>query len=604
MAIEKEGLNEAQLIMDDGPLLLSHDYAHQTCDKKGIKLHQISRPGEGPAHYQEQWTTILIPTWAIGKSYYFELTNKSPIHLSCEIFLDGEMVATNAPLPANDTRTVRPNNHRYCESHKWILKPAIRVKLQEGDANHENGSNSNDVSNVSSGGNGGNGGETVLPTGGTTRRPTPRYNNTRPDYAGTRVSIEAYPDPTSFGWTFTGSVQESRVEFFEKVINMGIVKLDWYYTTASTKTVLNHPSSAGRNALFRNTVSSEQFMEILNNPRAHIGRGYREAKNRPDDLPVDGDARDSSTMEKEEEDDEFDHLPATMNGNPIGGDSGTLEMEDASQSVASAATYYAKNEGYDFKKEGHMNRRHEMKQLHKTNVYAQWEEAAKKEYAVIHAKFYISLPKRQYASPPNNARHHNAASRHGNGRKERQLEPLPEQSKVVDIKAAEQATLGTDFLATGPPRSTRRSSVRMDRINGLKDDSEWKGAPVYEKKLYYRAENIVNGQGMGHDSDLGEEDDDIMDDENDNGATMFNQDIPLEEYKNEKINQAKQYHVEYIMYYPDPEESAQHLRSCMNKIGNADSVEDIDDSLKLFYDELVKNQFNRRRTLDDAIMDC
>ncbi|OEU08731.1 hypothetical protein FRACYDRAFT_164906, partial [Fragilariopsis cylindrus CCMP1102] len=80
--------------------------------------------------------------------------------------------------------------------------------------------------------------------------------------------------PTSFGWTFTGGVEASRVEFFERRINMGRVKLDWFYTTATVKTILEHPST-GRNQLFRNTVTSDQFVQIMTNPRVHTDRGYR-----------------------------------------------------------------------------------------------------------------------------------------------------------------------------------------------------------------------------------------------------------------------------------------------------------------------------------------
>lgn len=43
-----------------------------------------------------------------------------------------------------------------------------------------------------------------------------RYNYQRPNYRGLRVSIADYPDPCDYGWMFTGSNEQSRVEFFEK----------------------------------------------------------------------------------------------------------------------------------------------------------------------------------------------------------------------------------------------------------------------------------------------------------------------------------------------------------------------------------------------------
>ena len=48
-----------------------------------------------------------------------------------------------------------------------------------------------------------------------------RYNGLRPSYATGRVSLDDYPDPTGFGWIFTGSNETSLVEMFEKQIKGG-----------------------------------------------------------------------------------------------------------------------------------------------------------------------------------------------------------------------------------------------------------------------------------------------------------------------------------------------------------------------------------------------
>jgi len=102
-----------------------------------------------------------------------------------------------------------------------------------------------------------------------------RYNQIRPgaEAMKRRVPIRDYPDPTDFGWTFTGS--SNFVEFFEK----DGVKLDWFFTSATLKTSLDHPFQ-GKTQMFRKNVNPEQFREILMNPRAHTDKGYQRKKNR------------------------------------------------------------------------------------------------------------------------------------------------------------------------------------------------------------------------------------------------------------------------------------------------------------------------------------
>ncbi|CAB9506878.1 expressed unknown protein [Seminavis robusta] len=107
-----------------------------------------------------------------------------------------------------------------------------------------------------------------------------RYNDLRSPYHNIRVPFKDYPDPTMVGgWTFTGSIQESYVEFFEKELqnNDGstvLVKLDWYYSTATIKTSMDHPTK-GPNQLFGKQVSPHEYRMILQNPRAHTDVRYR-----------------------------------------------------------------------------------------------------------------------------------------------------------------------------------------------------------------------------------------------------------------------------------------------------------------------------------------
>lgn len=106
------------------------------------------------------------------------------------------------------------------------------------------------------------------PSGGTPSR----YNGQRPHDLTRRVSLVDYPDPAGFGWTFTGSNEVSRVEFFEK----DGIKLDWYYTTGTLKTSLKHPTQ-GKTQLFvaGKQISPEMYRKILENPRTHTGARYR-----------------------------------------------------------------------------------------------------------------------------------------------------------------------------------------------------------------------------------------------------------------------------------------------------------------------------------------
>eukprot|EP00804_Cyclotella_cryptica_P002447 CCRYP_019177-RA/>CCRYP_019177-RA protein AED:0.20 eAED:0.19 QI:0/-1/0/1/-1/1/1/0/742 len=523
----------------------------KTVDGKGIVLSHLLRPGEGPAHTHEQWTTIIVPQWAVGKSYYFQVKNNSPLDLSCELFLDGEQVAFNAPIAANSTRTIRPDGVRYYQRHQWILNDAKRVKL----GTCRNNSDST-ISNA--------------PMQELTQV-RPRYNGLRPDYAEQRISLEQYPDPTTFGWKFTGSVQRSHVEFFDKKMNDGgVVKLDFYYTTGTVKTVLDHPAM-GRNQLFRAQVSPEEYRAILENPRKHTGKGYR----RKEDRPVGGSNGDMEEMDRDDDDDdEFDRVPTKPTENE--------KMEtadcDGGHEVSVQPKYYARDDNYDFKTQGHKNRRDHMNRLQQSGDYAEWKEASKREYAIIHAKFYVSIPKRTHRSPTKPV--------NDGQRKGKKMEPLPvpEQATFVDIKAAENCTLGTKYRTTGPPQVLGRSNVRMERINGLTDDKAFKGDPVFEKKLYYRAENIVHGKGLDDDID-----DEMSEDEDNQGN---NPDPMLDEYKTEKIEQVEQYYSDLSSYVADEEEAEQLLRNAKNKIYLSESIKDVDESVNLFYSDLIHRQFD------------
>lgn len=101
-----------------------------------------------------------------------------------------------------------------------------------------------------------------------------RYNSMRPspEYLQQHVSMEEYPTPEEFGWMFTGSWRE--VEFYEQIFpNIGLVKLDWYFTTATVKTSLDH-TIQGKTQLFAKQCDPSEYLEVLLNPRSHTGKRY------------------------------------------------------------------------------------------------------------------------------------------------------------------------------------------------------------------------------------------------------------------------------------------------------------------------------------------
>ena len=127
-----------------------------------------------------------------------------------------------------------------------------------------------------------------------------------------------------------------------------------------------------------------------------------------------------------------------------------------------------------------------------------------------------------------------------------------------------------------------RSNVRMDRIKGLTDDDEWKGGPLFEHKLYYRAEEVISG---AVDIEIDMEEDELED----SYVGALRENMSLSDYKIEKINQVKQYNVENKAY--NPEEGEELLLNCQKKIRLCDNSVDIDELVKIFYGELVKGEF-------------
>jgi len=500
-------------------------------DGKGLILPTLTKQGEGPAHAHEQWTNVIVPKFAQGKSYYLVVHNTSLLDLSCEVTIDGHLVAKNVPVPKYSNRTIRPDNDRYFERHKWVFEQARRVKI--GSLNDTGSSSSHST-----------------PAAGGTQDAQPkgkRYNNQRPHDVSKRVDLTHYPDPTTYGWTFTGSAENSSVEFFEKKLNIGIMKLDWYYTTATVKTTLDHPT-LGRNALYRNTVTPELYREILVNPRVHTNCGYRDRKDRNEDV------------EEMEED-----VEEEMND--------TTKKEDLTN--PEQTTYYAKNDNYDFTNEGHINRAIQMSKLQESSDYQQWQSAAKQEWSFIHAKFFLSTPEYRKRS---------VYIKGGGKAGDIEPEEVPEQAPIVDVKSSEKATLGTKFRVVGPNYSgqVKKSRVRMQRIDGLKD-GDVRAAPVFECKLYYRSEDVLLDNDTGVDDGMMNTMETEGMEENEQHATSTSSSSSsLQLYKEEVLKKISNWHSDHPM--EDVHDAVDMLTKAKSHITRASNQDEVDSALKVYWD--------------------
>jgi len=564
-----------------------------TINKQGYILNKVERTGEGPAHSHEQWTNVIVPSWAIGKSYFFQVNNKSPVNLSCAMTIDGTSVARNVPIPAQSVRTIRPDNARYFETHQWVIAEAQKVGLQP----HPN-TQSKQVTSQSHLQSHSKQQQQQHKQQQQQQQQEKRYNGMRPNYKGTRVSAMEYPDPTNFGWTFTGSAEESYVEYFEKRLNLGLIKLDFYYTTATIKTILCHPTM-GTNQLFRNTVDPNTYKNILQNPRAHTNMGYRYRHQRSTDkIPY----IHTQSVKVEDNDNDNDLVAmetttletgkGTSSNEGVQNDDADMQIRNTNQHANSTkTTFFAKNDDYDFDTEGHFNRSSAMAKLQESNDFLVWEKAAQKEYSCIHAKFYVSLPKTKRRMFMHQQK------------KNIEKEALPSQATVVNIKAAEKATLGTKFCSTGPSLQSRKSSnVVMTKIKGINDDKDMSTAPIFEYKLYYRAESLLfDVDNLGDETYMSDDDQDdtIMKDDSQDIGDDDDDNIPLAEklqdvnsiqdYKKEKSGQVEKWHI--ATTFAKEDEAIEIYSKFGSAISSASTIKDVDDLVEQYYKWFQKQQW-------------
>jgi hypothetical protein len=201
-------------------------------------------------HLQPQWQSRDEVKNKMGKQRWF--TNPNPKH-------DYSVLRTEYESQLREIRTALNCLDELDTSIIIESTKQLREKLQ-----HNKGSN------------GGSSLSTTQPYVPRTSQPvqqdnvsdSQRYNGSRPTDLSRRVDMHLYPDPTNFGWMFTGS--SGVTEFFEK----DVVKLDWYFTTATIKTSMDHPTQ-GRTQLFASRVDPETYRAILENPRTHTGKRYQ-----------------------------------------------------------------------------------------------------------------------------------------------------------------------------------------------------------------------------------------------------------------------------------------------------------------------------------------
>ena len=104
-----------------------------------------------------------------------------------------------------------------------------------------------------------------------------RYNNTRPNYVQfPRVPHYLYPEPSNYGWKFTGCDVASRIEYFEMRTDSGLVLLDLHFMTGTVRTILEDQMN-GQVQLFGKGKSllPDVYLKILQNPHYSDARFQR-----------------------------------------------------------------------------------------------------------------------------------------------------------------------------------------------------------------------------------------------------------------------------------------------------------------------------------------
>jgi hypothetical protein len=126
----------------------------------------------------------------------------------------------------------------------------------------------------------------------------------------------------------------------------------------------------------------------------------------------------------------------------------------------------------------------------------------------------------------------------------------------------------------------------MVRIPGLNDNPEWGTGPVFEYKLYYRADP-VDENGEEEEKDV--EEDDMADDERIPLADRLCETVSLPEYKNEMLQQLLFWHVENRC--SDKDEAQRMCNVCRDGIEAATTPKIFDSCIKEYWDWHQKQQW-------------
>ena len=117
-----------------------------------------------------------------------------------------------------------------------------------------------------------------------------RYNNIRPNYTvHHRVPERLYPDPTKYGWKFTGSTAGATVsaraqdmaEFFERESEHGRIHLDFYFHSGTIQVVLMNPNpndlEGGEMQLFKKgrSLLPDIYRNVLDDPILNTDAKFR-----------------------------------------------------------------------------------------------------------------------------------------------------------------------------------------------------------------------------------------------------------------------------------------------------------------------------------------
>jgi len=364
-----------------------------------------------------------------------------------------------------------------------------------------------------------------------------RENGVRPDYQGRRLDEHEYPDATAYGWKFTGSLASSGVEFFEqRTNNGGRVRLDFYYATGAVVTILDHPTT-GFHPLYRGRASPDLYKQILLNPRMQRGGDDGQAAD-----------RSASAMEGVE---------------PVGADDGTMDADDGAMDADDGATdrktagdaFCEKIPEGAFREEGHSLRRSEMLKLEGDGLYRAWERAQQVEYARIQADFYVAEPTRMRGPRPRSR-----------ARGPSRRTALPPMAPVVDLRATERVGLSTKFCPAAPAPHTSKSRVRMEPIGG---------PPTFVCKLYYRTEAVDDAS---EDAPGGAEDGEDARPV----AERLRENMPLEEYRNEKLEQMDADRRGRI--FSDGDDARIKLERFRSLVESATTTKAVDGPIKMYFD--------------------